>query len=132
MAVSEPEEAEAELRRLTPLVLRGGLVLSMSLLGLGMLRYAMKPGEYAARWAALSHGGLPQDPFDWRHDLALALQLEPRSLIYLGLAVLTATPLLRVALCFVVFARARNTTYMILTAIVLSLLGVAMLLGRIA
>ena len=131
MAVNDPAAPEEELRRITPIVLRGGLVVSMTFIGLGMLRYAMRPGEYAARWYDLSHGGPLPGPFDWRHDLGQVLHLEPRPLVYLGLAVLTATPLLRVVLCAVAFARAKNTTFVALTGVVLVLLGVAMLLGRI-
>lgn len=129
--MSEPHPEDPTLRRITPLVLRGGLILAMIFVGLGILRYAMDPIETAAHWRDLTAGLRHPPPFAWRVELAAASRLEPRGLTLVGLAFLTATPLARVLLCAVTFARARDRAFVALTMIVIALLGVAILLGRI-
>jgi uncharacterized membrane protein len=122
---------ELQLRRVTPIVLRGGLILAMTFVGLGLFRYAMHPSVYAAQFHDLVVGTRKPAPFFWTNELRAALRLEPRGLVLTGLAFLTATPLARVVLSLISFLRAGNRTFVVLTAIVITLLGVAMLLGRI-
>lgn len=129
MTPVHPEDAT--LRRITPIVLRGGLVLAMTFVGLGILRYAMHPTDTAAQWRAITGGLRHPPPFAWRTELAAAARLEPRGLTLLGLGFLTSTPLVRVLLCAVTFARARDRAFVALTATVIALLGVAIVLGRI-
>jgi uncharacterized membrane protein len=51
-----------------------------------------------------------------------AFQFQPRSVIQLGLLLLIATPITRVALSLIAFAKQHDRTYIIVTAIVLALL----------
>ena len=51
-----------------------------------------------------------------------ALQLSPRSVIQLGLLLLIATPVARVAFSLLAFIRQRDRTYIVITTIVLGLL----------
>jgi len=51
-----------------------------------------------------------------------ALALDPRSVIQLGLLLLIATPVARVAFSLVAFVRQRDRTYIVITTIVLALL----------
>jgi uncharacterized membrane protein len=109
------------------LLLRAGVLLAAILVLLGGLLHLAQ------------HGGLRPDyrhfagePGEFQHPtqiLALALHFSPQGLIQLGVLVLLATPVLRVAFSLVAFARERDRTYVGLTALVLlvlllSLLGV--------
>ena len=127
----EAPAEEAQLRRLTPIVLRAGLIVSMTLIGLGLVRYAMRPALYTERFRELVSGARSPAPFFWRVELSAALRLEPRGLILVGLAALTATPLLRVGLSAFAFYRTGNRLFVALTLVVLGLLGLAIVLGRI-
>jgi uncharacterized membrane protein len=51
-----------------------------------------------------------------------AVHLHPQSIIQLGLVVLIATPVARVVLCVIGFARQRNTLYILVSSIVLAIL----------
>ena len=50
------------------------------------------------------------------------LALDPRAVIQLGLLLLIATPIARVAFSLVAFVRQRDRTYVLITAIVLAVL----------
>lgn len=121
---------DAVLRSITPIVLRGGLTIAMTFIGLGLLRWIFEPGEFIAQLTAITHGAHPP-PFVWRDELASVLRLRPRGLVLLGLVFLTATPLARVLLCAATFARARDRLLLLLTGTVVLLLCLAILLGRI-
>jgi uncharacterized membrane protein len=54
--------------------------------------------------------------------LAGALALDSRAIIQLGLLLLIATPIARVALSLFAFAKQRDSTYVVITAIVLGIL----------
>lgn len=125
---SHPEDPV--LRRITPLVLRGGLILAMSCIGFGLFLWVLQPSEFASQWRAITTGGHPE-PFSWRQELWSVTRLRPRGFVLLGLAFLTATPLSRVLLCAATFARARDRLFVLLTGTVIALLVVAILLGRI-
>lgn len=108
-------------------LLRAGVLLAAALVLLGGLLHL------------ILHGGLRPDyrhfagePGEFQHPtqiLALALHFSPEGLIQLGVLVLLATPVVRVAFSLFAFARERDRTYVGLTALVLlvlllSLLGV--------
>lgn len=61
--------------------------------------------------------------------LASAARVEPRGLMALGLLVLIATPVARVAFSLVTFAVERDKVYIAVTAIVLALLAVGLFTG---
>lgn len=118
------------LRRITPIVLRGGLIVAMTLVALGLLRWATLSREFLEEWRSITSGVHPP-AFVWREEVASVLKLRPRGLVLVGLACLTATPLARVLLCAATFARARDRVFVALTGVVVVLLAVAILLGRI-
>jgi len=128
--MNEGHPEDPVLRRLTPLVLRGGLIIAMSLIVAGLLRWATLSREFLHEWSIITSGGHPP-PFAWRDELASVFRLRPRGMVLLGLACLTATPLARVLLCAATFARARDRVFLALTSVVIALLVVAILLGRI-
>jgi uncharacterized membrane protein len=51
-----------------------------------------------------------------------ALHLDPQSIIQIGLVILIATPVARVVLCIIGFARQRSTLYVVVSSIVLAIL----------
>jgi uncharacterized membrane protein len=74
-------------------------------------------------------GGSPLDsswpPFDPRSLVASLLALEPAAYLYLGLVVAIATPLLRVGVALVAFARAGDARMAVVSAAVLVVVAVA-------
>ena len=59
-----------------------------------------------------------------------AFALDSRSIVQLGLVLLIATPVMRVALTLVTFALQRDRLYVLITAIVLALLLYGLIWGR--
>jgi uncharacterized membrane protein len=51
-----------------------------------------------------------------------AVRLDPRSIIQIGLVILIATPVARVVLCVIGFARQRSALYVAISSIVLGIL----------
>jgi uncharacterized membrane protein len=58
-----------------------------------------------------------------------AVNLTPKSVIQLGLLLLIATPVARVVLCVVGFARQRNTLYIVVSSFVLLVLVLSFVRG---
>jgi uncharacterized membrane protein len=59
-----------------------------------------------------------------------ALALDPAAVVQLGLLLLIATPVARVAFTLVAFVLQRDRTYVLITSIVLALLLYGLLLGK--
>ena len=101
-------------------VLRLGVALAAVVASVGsvffLARYGAQPADYRTFHGVAggldSVGGV----------LAGALALRSRWIIQLGLLLLIATPIARVALSLVAFALQRDRTYVVLTALVLALL----------
>jgi uncharacterized membrane protein len=120
---SEPErtlrvrQAETLISR----VLRGGVVLSAFIIGMGMLGVVLRHGDQA--------GGLSQI-----NSLAAVWQGiaagNPLAVIMAGLLVLLATPVLRVAVSVVAFAREGDLRYVAISSLVLLILLVSFALGK--
>jgi len=87
----------------------------------------------------LAHGGAPADlatyprptppPSGLRAILLGALALDPRAVTQLGIALLVATPVSRVALTLVDYIRRRDRAYAALSGLVLLLLVLGMVFG---
>ncbi len=69
-------------------------------------------------------------PHDLRAVARSALGGSGRGLIEAGLLVLICTPVLRVALTLIIFLLEKDRAYVILSAIVLTLLAISFLLGK--
>lgn len=112
--------------------LRTGVILSAGVILSGL---AMTMARHADRTSSLEAGQwVVQGEYHFSHNLAETWhelsRLEGRSVITLGLLILMATPVVRVALSLVVFTARGERAYMILTSVVLLLLLVSFLLGK--
>lgn len=108
-------------------ILRWGVVIAAIVGALGVA------GELIARASVIP---------DFRHfsgDAATGLpaivtgvlQAHARAIMQLGIALLIATPIVRVALSLVAFARERDRTYVVITTVVLLLLLYGLLGGKV-
>ena len=127
--------AEARVEAAISRLLYSGVVASMGLVALGTVLCFLHSGDYGVR------GGTPAD----LHRLLAGGAAFPRTLawlvgglgrvdgtalIVLGLLLLIATPVLRVAVSIVAFAAGRDRAYVIITSIVLTLLVLSFVLGK--
>jgi uncharacterized membrane protein YfcA/uncharacterized membrane protein len=106
-------------------ILQGGVMLSASiiLIGLIMLPFHSK---------GFSVSGLLAFPQTFSQIWAGLLALQPQSIIALGLLLLIATPVLRVAVSIVTFALDRDLRFVVITVLVLVILILSnLLLGNI-
>jgi uncharacterized membrane protein len=100
--------------------LRAGVAISGALLLIGLLDIAWHGSAGMAGQA----GVVPFGQFG--SDL---LAGQAWTFLWLGVAVLALTPVVRVAFALVQFAQARDRDYVNLTAFVLAVLGVSLLVG---
>ena len=106
-------------------VLQGGVILSAVVITLGLLLLPIHPGGLSV-----------QRLLNFPETLAQVGQglfiLRPQAVIALGLLLLIATPVIRVAVSIITFAFERDRQYVVITCIVLAILLFSMfLLGSI-
>jgi uncharacterized membrane protein len=113
-------------------VLRSGVTTSLVLLSLGTVisfltasGYRAGPGEIARLTGEA--GTFPRS-IPW--FIGGLIHLDGQAVIALGLLVLIATPVVRVAVSLAAFARERDRTYVIITGTVLLLLILSFALGK--
>ncbi len=125
-------EEERILRVWTPVILRTILIVAIALLLAGLLVMAWNnPSQYVARFHRLQGHTRYENRQSLSYLVSTALGGNPRSIMTLGLMVLTLVPLARVAFCFLLFLRQRDGIYVVLTAYVLIGLVVGVILGRV-
>jgi uncharacterized membrane protein len=110
-------------------LLRYGVLLAAAVVLLGGLLYLVQHGSGQPAYHAFQG-----EPTALRnlHDVVLgAVALQSRSLIQLGLLLLIATPVARVALSLIAFAVQGDKMYVVITAIVLAVLGYSLVFGRV-
>ena len=105
-------------------VLRGGVLLSAGLITLGVLVYYVR--AFTGFGVAPAH----TIPHSVGAALTAALGGHPTGIIALGLLVLLATPVVRVAVSIVAFALEHDWTYVAITTVVLLILLLSFLTGR--
>lgn len=105
-------------------VLRGGVLLSAGLIALGVLVY------YVRAFTGLGVAPAHTIPHSVGAALTAALGGHPTGIIALGLLVLLATPVVRVAVSIVAFALEHDWTYVAITTVVLLILLLSFLTGR--
>ena len=119
-AGSDREEAEAATERMLAALLRVGVVVAALFVLLGGVLYVAQHGGDRPDYSRF--GGEPEELKTVRGVLSAALALRPRGLMQLGLLVLVATPVVRVAVSLVTFLRERDRLYAALTGVVLLVL----------
>ena len=125
-------EEERILRVWTPIILRTILIVAIALLLAGLIIMAWhNPGQYVARFRRLQKYARYENRQSLGYLVSTALSGNSRSIMMLGLMVLTLVPLARVAFCFLLFVRERDGIYVVFTAYVLIGLVVGVILGRV-
>jgi uncharacterized membrane protein len=124
-----PTITDATIERMLSVLLRTGVVISGLVVFLGGVYYLARHGdEYADHHTF--HGEPSVDRIGGQ-IIAGAIALRARSVIQLGLLLLIATPIARVAFSLVAFALERDRTYVVITAIVLTVLLYSLISGAL-
>jgi len=103
-------------------ILQGGVMLSAAIILLGLVLLPLRPGGFS-----------PQRMLAFPETLSQVgeglLTLHPQAVITLGLLLLIATPIVRVAASILIFAFERDRRYVVITLIVLAILLLSLFLG---
>ncbi len=104
-------------------ILQGGVIVSAAVILFGMLLLPFRPG-----------GLTPQRLQNFPHSLGAVrvglIGLHPQAFITLGLLLLIATPVMRVAVSVVAFALEHDRLYVVITLLVLAILIASFVLGK--
>jgi uncharacterized membrane protein len=115
-------------------VLRGGVLTSLAVILAGTLVTFLHHPEYVSspqELARLTEAGA-SFPHTLRDVVAGLAALRGQAIVVLGLLILIATPVLRVAVSILVFLEQRDRTYVAITVTVLTLLILSFFLGGAA
>lgn len=110
-------------------LLRVGVIISGSVVLAGGIYYLLRHGSEPADY----HRFVGQPAVD-RHAGEIihgVIALRARSIIQLGMLLLIATPILRVAFALVGFALEKDSKYVVITAIVLAVLLYSLISGAV-
>ena len=121
-ATAEPDRRLRQAELVISHVLRGGVIVSASVILLGVLWFYLQ-------MAITGHAALGY-PHTFGGIIRRLFHGEPLALVALGLLILLLTPILRVAISIVVFALEHDWRYTVITVLVLIILLVSLLLGR--
>ena len=119
----DPRQDE-RLARSIGTLLRSGVILAASITLLGLVPYLIERG-FARHDYSLFHG----EPREMRRVsgiLRSAATWDSRGWMQLGVLLLVATPVARVLLCLVGFARERDRLYVAVTLVVLAALALSL------
>jgi len=126
---AERSWTEERVERLLGNVLRAGVLLSALVVVIGGVAHLAGHGTEPADYGAFT--GEPAGLTGARAVVRTALSLSGAGIIQLGLLILIATPVARVAFAVAAFARGRDWLYVVVSLIVLAVL-VAALTGLVA
>jgi uncharacterized membrane protein len=101
-------------------LLRAGVLLAASVVSVGAVIYLVRHGHAPVDYRIFR--GEPADLRALRGIARNSLAFRGRAIIQLGLLLLIATPVARVAFSIFAFAKERDSTYVMLTLIVFSIL----------
>jgi uncharacterized membrane protein len=104
-------------------VLQGGIVISSTIILLGMVLLMLRQGGLAT----IQLQSFPATPDQiWAGLLAF----QPLAIIVLGLLILMVTPVIRVAISVFAFGLEHDRAYVSITLVVLAILCIGFLLGK--
>lgn len=120
---------DSKLEQMIAVLLRTGVLVAGSVVLIGGFYYLARHGGEVANY----HSFVPQPPEDsFVHRIVVgALTRRARSVIQLGVLLLIATPILRVALAVVGFAMEKDRQYVVIASIVLGVLIYSFLSGMV-
>ena len=124
-----PKITDAKLEHIVSVLLRSGVVISGVIVFAGGLYYMARHGIERA-----DHHTFRGEPSVDRivdQIVVSAFSLRARSIIQLGLLLLIATPIARVAISLAGFALEGDRTYVVITAIVLTVLLYSLISGAV-
>ena len=126
------QDSSAGTERAISRILRIGVSASLVAISAGTLLAFVRAGGYGKEPADLARliGPAGAFPRTAAWILGGALRLGGRAVIVTGLLLLIATPVLRVAVSIVSFARERDRAFVVITSAVLGLLLLSLVLGR--
>lgn len=101
-------------------LLRAGVMIAAAVTFAGGIAFLVRHGSQVSTHATFL--GVPRGLESVTGVISGAVALRPSAIVQLGLLLLIATPVARVALSLVAFAHQRDGLYVLVTAIVLTLL----------
>ncbi len=130
-AVAQPPEATTSPELLISNLLRYGVLSSLVLVALGMLLTFAHHPDYFSSGEALQRLTAPEHTPHQLGDVMEGVKTaRGRAFVMMGLLVMMAIPVLRVAVSLHVFRLQRDRAFVTLTSVVLVLLMLSFLLGR--
>lgn len=123
----EQDLANHEMEREIGVLLKLGVIVAASVVFSGGIVYLFRHGLMPANYKVFQR--VPLDLCQVSGILANAISFHGRGLIQLGLLLLIAVPIARVALSIIVFARQRDVLYVFITLIVFLILVHSLLSG---
>ena len=117
-----------EVEQMIGRLLQVGVFLAAAVVLLGGVMLLVQQGRAPVAFATFSPATSPLQGLTGIFRGALAL--DAMAIVQLGLVLLIATPVMRVALTLVAFALQRDRLYIVLTAVVLALLLYGLVWGR--
>jgi uncharacterized membrane protein len=121
-------EAEVRVEQLIGNLLRAGVLLSAAVVAVGGALFLIHYGGTTRDYHVFR--GEPEQLRSVPGVIRAAWTLDSAAIIQLGLVLLLATPIARVALSLIVFARQRDRLYVAVSATVLALLLLSLFAGR--
>jgi uncharacterized membrane protein len=115
-----PSEADLQMELTVSRMLRVGVTAAATVVLAGAILYLVQ--AHGAKPAFQHFHGIPRPADKIAPVLEGVRHLDPRSIIHLGILLLVATPILRVAFCLYSFARQKDKIYVIVSGIVLVVL----------
>lgn len=121
--------SDRSIERLVSVILRTGVLISGAVVLVGGVYYLVRHGGEPADFHTFH--GQPRMDCSVTEIVKSAFTLRARSIIQLGVLLLIATPIARVAFSLVGFALERDRTYVVITAIVLAVLLYSLISGAV-
>jgi uncharacterized membrane protein len=125
--VSELHVTDRTIERMVATILRVGVIASGIVVAVGGAIYLFRHGGEVANYRTFK--ALPASDRLLPNIVSGAFHLQTRSIIQTGILLLIATPILRVAFSLVGFALERDRKYVLITAIVLTVLLYGLISG---
>jgi uncharacterized membrane protein len=129
MTSGEPRSSDRPLERLVGLLLQGGVLAAAAVVFAGAIMVLVRHGAEPVDFRVFH--GAPPALRSLDSILRGAVSLDSRMVVQLGLLLLIATPVARVALTLVAFVVQRDRLYVVLTSIVLALLAFGLFFGGV-